>query len=548
MSEDTQQLGTGEPGESVEYRAQLPELTPDIWRLVASHLSIRDLSSLSQACKQFHRAVVSEEVFEYFYLSRTSKVTPPASVGKSISWANLYRRTCAIRRQPSVLRNVPHFDSRARILAHVADTIVLYFEDEKKIRGYPGGWERDVKSVCTTPEELFASCIQVPDLGLGFLVSMFGGRYPADSECFSEFLTINAVTGEITHRVDIPVGQSGVTDASMESCVSYPKALLLAGRHGQYLGYFVDGGDVLRVVERLTGKEVRNFAVGDGAFGRLLRSACPETGGFTVTGVVHVDHACNSNGQRKCNIFLLDEEADAIHEFFIEEGEELIDVVRGDSPRIIAYRVTKDRKTLTVWRVEVTSTEDERHAGGALVERQKRWPMRVSHVDDGSLVLASEEFSMSANGRQIFLLPRGIHSKAEIDLDKRVFRATFDRDGTMSSVESVLSGAEIPSAGWSWTALCMDNRILIVCAQSAGLVSLFDLERGQRLWSEECSEPLSDMALVGEHYLVGVGENSGKIHAWHFDAYCTKPGNAPCDGRWAVGNCVPLFSEPEAAP
>lgn len=526
---------------SVQGKSQLPDLSPDIWRLIVSHLTIVDLTSLSQVCKQFHRAVVSEEVFEHFYLKRTSNVVPPVALQASVSWANLYRRTCAIRRSPSILTNTPLFEGSVRILAHVADTVVLYCELEQKIRGYPAGWVRDLDGLCDDPREVIACCVEVPGLGLGFLQSKTGVQGPAEQECWSNFTTIDAIKGDVLHVVRIPVGQNGLSHSCMEYCVSHQKALFLGGRDGQYLAYFVDGGDVLRVVERQTGDEVRNFAVVDRAFGRLLRSVFPETGGFTVTGVVNVEEGVNISGQRKCIILPLDDEPHAMDEFCVEEGEELVDVVRGRPPRTIAYRVTKDRKSLTVWRVEVACTEDERHSGGALVEWQRRWPIRVSNVDDSSLVMASEEFSMSANGRQIFLLPQGIRSKLGVRCDGRVFRATFDKDGMMSSVESMLGTLEPPCTRWSWTAMCLDNRILVVCAQTAGLISVFDLELGQRLWSAECSEALWDMALVGEHYLVGVGANSGTVHAWHFDAFCPQPGQMSCAGLWTAGNCLPLF-------
>lgn len=541
MSSSTDTSEETAPDISVQYKPKLPDLSPDIWRLIVSHLTIVDLTSLSQVCKQFHRAVVSEELFEHFYLKRTSNVAPPAALKASVSWANLYRRTCAIRRSPSKLIGTPHFEAPVRILAHVADTVVLYCEREQKIRGYPAGWIRDLDGLCDDPREVIACCVKVPELGLGFLQSKTGVQGPAEQERWSKFTTIDAVTGEVLHEVHIPVGQAGLTHACMEYCVSHTKALFLGGQDGQYLAYFVDGGDVLRVVERQTGAEVRNFAVVDRAFGRLVRSVFPETGGFTVTGVVNVEEGVNISGQRKCKILTLDDEPHAMDEFCIEEGEELVDVVRGRPPRTIAYRVTKDRKSLTVWRVEVAFTEDERHSGGALVDWQRRWPMRVSNVDDGSLVMASEEFSISANGRQIFLLPQGIRSKPGVQGDGRVFRATFDNDGTMSSVESMLGKLDPPCTRWSWTAMCLDNRILVVCAQRAGLISVFDLERGQRLWSAECSEALWDMALVGAHYLVGVGANSGTVHAWHFDAFCPKPGQTSCAGLWTTGKCLPLF-------
>lgn len=527
------------PTEPLPKYVQLPELSPDIWRVIASTLSVSDRTNLSQSCKQFHQAIVADEVFEHFCLRKYGNSSPPASVVQGISWPNLYRRSCAIRLPPSTVRNVPRFDCRARILATVADSIVLFFQNEGKIRGFPVGWERDVSDLCDDPEEVIACCVQVPSLGLGFLQSKAGGTGFVDQEFWSKFKTIDAVSGELLHEIEIPVGRKGLTHARMEYCVCYPKAIYLAGRNGQFLAYFVDGGDVLRVVDRLTGEEVSNYSVTDGAFGRLFRAVFPETGGFTVAGVVYVNDVVGGTGKRKCAILLFDEDPEAMNEFFIDDGEELIDVVKGHLPKVLAYRVTKDRKTLTVWRVEVSCQEEQQ--SDVLVDMERRWPIRIATVDDGSLVMASEEFSMSPNGRQIFIVPKGIRSNAGVDLARRVFRATFSPDGTMASTESVLQGFDPPETGWSWTAICMENRMLVVCAQSAGLIALFNLEHGERLWSLECSEPLWDMALVGEHSLVGIGANSGQIYAWHFDAFCKKPQKMRCEESWAVGKCVPLF-------
>lgn len=537
------------------FKSPLPDLPPEIWVKIASHLTLSDLSALSQTSHQFHRGATTEELFRDVFEKRTGNTRLP---DLSPSYANLFRRSCAIRRLPTP-HPCPPQPAAPRILACAADTVVLYARSANLLFAHPAGWSRPAQQVCDEVTDLPQCCVILPGARLGFLHSMKGRVDVGTGQRWSQFRIVDMRTGEDLEQVSLPLGPAGVADATLHA-LSQPKALFLAGQFGQLLCYFLANASLLRVVDYATGSVVADISVQLGyEFASLVRGTSVDVDGFVVLGVVEADDNPDFKKARTFRVRPFDRQSCLSDRIVVDPGYELVDVVQRCDGKVCAYRVRMGTTKMTLWRQEDFSTlgvPEHQSTAGARSRRRRRiqngtntclakCPVTSSAMENSSLLRTSEVFRMTANGRCVLILPSGVPQQPRGMIDGRVVRVSFDDTGFPTTVTSMRGAFEYSVRKFSWARLCQDNRVLVTCSQLAGLISAFDFQSGRKLWSCQAVESLADVTLIGEHYFLGVGRDSGRLHAWHFDSFCPQVGRHPLSiTSLTVGSCMALFQHP----
>lgn len=497
----------------------LSELPPDVWPHVASHLTLADLKNLSLTSVAVNRLITSDCVFRQIYLTRSS--TPPANT----SWQNLYRRLQAITHSPSCVPTPLHDSScPSRIVASIGDTLLV--SHGQTLTAYPTGWIVDVHPFCGDRDIILCSVPMPTELGI--LHDLEGQWCPERSQRMAEFTTLSLSTGTRTNSIQIPVGVQGI---KVIDCTVQPinplRAVFLGGQDARFLVYFVDQGRQLLVVERTTGVCITcfdmkipsqgNVRVGN-AFGRLVRGGAGYLqGGFLVVGVVEESREAS----REANQVTLSILGGRRERISLEENVELIDIVRSRNGAL-AWRA-RGRDGMTIWR-----TRSWRH--------DEKWPMRICGAAATTLLHASTEFSISEEGCMVFLMPKDLARVNSVQVDGRVLRLVFHGDGLTST--ECLSGKSLPwQERWSWASACAGGRVVIAAIYGSGVFAAYDLAEGTRVWSLKCEDVVCEAAIVGEHYLVAVGQG-GRSYVWHFDKFCSRQER----GCLSVGECVPIHS------
>lgn len=499
-------------------RILLPTLPSDVWPHIVRFLTPSDLTSLSLTSISLHRLITSQYLFRYVYLTR--KQTPPSKT----AWSNLYRRSRAILRTPTLLSNTPFENNTLalHIVAVIGDH--LFLTDGIKLFAFPAGWTVQVDQLCA--DKIHLCAVPMPD-SLGIVYDLGGERQSAQGQRFAKFVTLQLETGEIKSTISIPVGLHGIYALERAPFAMHPaRAVFAGGFDAKFLVYFIDFGRELRIVDRSSGACVRTVYMTGSLLHHSFRALVRGGGScgsnqFVVTDVVE-DMGIGLDDKRRVSITSLEGD---IHYIDVERNSELLDIVRGEC-NVLAWRVKRDGE-VTMWRMQ----------NGA---RNSKWPVSIIATAGSSLLHTTTEFCIREDGDVLFLLPRGTMSGSDIHVDGRVIRLEF-KNGQLVCVERLIGALNTVVNRWNWATICVGGRLILAGVLSRGFFAGFDMVEGRRTWSVKCSEEVSDAAVIGEHYLVAIGKN-GRVYAWHFGAFCKQKG-----GEFSVGDCVPLFSENKTA-
>lgn len=498
----------------------LPDLPPEIWRAIANHLSQADLSAVSQTTRQFHSAVVTEDLFRHVLEHRTgNSVIPSDSPKPSV----LFRRSCALRHRPSRCSHSVLSDTALCAIATFSNSVVFYSSSREILLSYPYDWTRSAPELCDAVRQLPSYTIQLPGSKIGILRSTVGAQLPATKHRSTSLTILDALTGRTLSVLSLPLGETPIIPAPVHGAATHTKVFLLAGRRAQYIAYLVNGCQFLRLFNWKNAQVVRDVPLGQSfSLKRLVRANLNEIPGFVVTGLVgdKESTAVDSNTFHVCPF---DRETRPTDRLRVDPPYRLQDVVQSLDGNVTAYRVNCDRGRSVIWRQQQPAFDSfEKHTTEEDSPPLVTWPLQIPSMTASFDFRTSEEFSITGNGRHILLLPQGIPAPLIPKNDGRAMRASFDKEGKLESIDSVGGPRHAFRTHWTWAQLGLDNRILLLCSQPIGFILAFDLQCGKRLWSCEAPEGLTNIVLVGEHYLVATGRDTGRFYVWRFDAYCRR--------------------------
>lgn len=471
--------------EEMESIMPLSSLPPDVLRLIFGHLSPSDLKQISETCRALYAAATTEEQF--------SLRVPELHKEKGVQeWSVAYRRFRALRRGPRRIRPVGRTSSEGRQRKLIGSAgkhyLVVYDDVSGILAGFPNGWALHIG------REMAARCIMV---GAACVAIVHG-----TGNCASAIERIDAETGR---RVSIAsINETEDVIACSKFCtrrIRREQVAMSAGADGDHLVFVCQDSLVVHVVvvRMADGHVFRRTSVEGNAFAALVRGvdggwwAGDGDGGSRVVGLLQ------SEGREYVVTNIL-------------SGDEIARVDVG----------TPDMVDIMVTETELGVRRAVRIGGDrAVIYVTNVYPRTETRCDIGSASdafrTASCEFSIARGGREVRILPMGCARVGESEPDGRICRVWYDDDcvriDTLNGMRRVLGVA------FDWGSISNDGSIALAGCMSVGIFSVFELDSGRCVVSVQCEEPLVDIALVGQHWVVAIG-TSGRAYEWHFSTFC----------------------------
>lgn len=419
----------------------------------------------------------------------------------------MYRRFRAMRSAPDVMMKVGRadgVDGFITIVCSVNDSLVLYDGARKRLVGFPRGWVfpinvgRDAHCVVTGIDTISIVHVQSEEMVTQIkCISIDNG---------SEKSLVHLST-PVSANVEFSRGRTRRTVIALS-----------AGRNGDHL-VFVRNGTVT-VVRLSDGSVVRRWVLrGDDRscntphddFGWLVRGEdCGWCGGEAdgaerIVGILQLK-GTDEQGQKQFEVVDI-VSGNVLWEFSVDKRERLVDVVISRDEKWIGRRLVKESRRAVIWGSGSGNNQtlcDTRNDVG--------WA-------GGSFGVASCEFALGRGGREMRYTPIGLREVAGVEGDGWIRRVWCDvmgtRIGTLKGIRRVRGRA------FDWAMISGDGKMLLASCRSVGVVSIFDLERGDCVRSLHCGESIDELCLIGHHWLVAI-DASGCVRMWHFGRWCDR--------------------------